>query len=118
MRYLALDWGRVRIGAAVSDESGKISFALDRYFDIKNAIEELIRFTSEKDVGKILVGNPISLAGEKGESSSPWINKAPCLYLPLELVGKSSKGVFASIIALAGGLPVVSARRFSIKALH
>ena len=69
MRILALDWGRVRIGGAVSDETGKIAFALDRFFETKNVIDEIIRFISEKGVEKILIGNPISLAGEEGESS-------------------------------------------------
>lgn len=69
MRILALDWGRIRIGAAISDETGKLAFALDRFFEAKTAIDELVRFIAENGVDKIIVGNPISLSGEESESS-------------------------------------------------
>ena len=36
MRVLALDWGEVRVGGAISDESGMIAFALEKFIESKD----------------------------------------------------------------------------------
>lgn len=69
MRVLALDWGTVRIGAAISDPDGKIAFPLDKFIDSKNSIDEIKSIVEEKNVEKILLGIPKSLAGTDTEST-------------------------------------------------
>lgn len=69
MRYLALDWGTVRVGAAVSDPDGKIAFPLDKYLDSKNAIDEIKKIINELQVDKILVGLPKGLSGQDTDST-------------------------------------------------
>jgi putative Holliday junction resolvase len=69
VRYLALDWGTVRIGAAVSDPEGKIAFPLDKYIDSKNAIDEIKKIIEELQVEKILVGLPKGLNNQETEST-------------------------------------------------
>jgi putative holliday junction resolvase len=69
MRVLALDWGEVRVGAAVSDPEGKIAFPLDKFIDAKNAAEEIKNIESELNVEKILIGLPKNLSGESGISA-------------------------------------------------
>lgn len=69
MRILALDWGEVRIGAAVSDLSGKIAFPLDKIIESKNAVDEIKQLVGTLEVEKILIGNPKKLSGGEGESS-------------------------------------------------
>ena len=69
MRFLALDWGTVRIGASVSDPDGKIAFPLDRFIDPSNAIDEIKKIVDELKVDKILVGMPKSLTGQETPSS-------------------------------------------------
>ena len=64
MRYLALDWGTVRMGAAVSDPDGKIAFPLDRFIDGQHAIGEIKKIIQELEVEKILVGLPKGMAGQ------------------------------------------------------
>ena len=66
MRVLALDWGTVRIGGAVSDEEGKIAFAIDKPFA---ELEEIKSFCAEKNVEKIIIGIPLSLEGRETEST-------------------------------------------------
>lgn len=70
MRILALDWGTVRVGAAVSDPDGKIAFPLDRFIESKNAIDEVKKIVEELKVEKILVGLPKGLAGQDTESTT------------------------------------------------
>jgi putative Holliday junction resolvase len=69
VRILALDWGTVRIGAAISDPDGKIAFPLDKFIDSKNSIDEIKSIVEEKNVEKILLGIPKSLAGTDTEST-------------------------------------------------
>src|SRR5688500_11343864 len=69
MSYLALDWGTVRVGAAISDQGGKIAFPLDHILETKNAVEEIKNISSELQVEKIIVGLPTSLKGDKTEST-------------------------------------------------
>jgi len=70
MRILALDWGTVRVGAAISDEMQQIAFPLKEAFDSKQAIEEIKKLLSEYEFEKILVGLPKSLAGGATQSSN------------------------------------------------
>lgn len=71
-RIAAVDYGRKRIGLAISDENQSIALPLDvvsagRTLDesVKNVLSELARF--EPKVKKILVGLPLLMNGEKGE---------------------------------------------------
>ena len=69
MRVLALDWGEVRIGAAISDPSGKIAFPFEKFIDSKSGTEEIKKIVVELDVKKIIIGKPTNLAGQEGVSS-------------------------------------------------
>jgi putative Holliday junction resolvase len=68
MRILGLDMGHKRIGVAISDTTGAISFALcviertNRDTDIK-AVCEIIRTNG---VGEIVVGLPLNMDGTPG----------------------------------------------------
>jgi putative Holliday junction resolvase len=67
-RYLGIDYGTRRIGLAVSDEAGLISFPL-RVLENKEpqkVIAEIKRIIKEKTVAEIIVGLPLNLDGSKG----------------------------------------------------
>src|ERR1051326_936526 len=70
MRILALDWGTVRMGAAISDPDAKIAFPLDHYLETKNALNEIKNLVQAMDVGKIVIGMPKSLSGQDSNSSN------------------------------------------------
>jgi len=69
VRILALDWGTVRIGAAISDPDGKIAFPVDKFIDQKTAVDEIKIMVEDLNVEKILIGLPKSLTGQEGSSS-------------------------------------------------
>lgn len=69
MRILALDWGTVRIGAAISDPDGKMAFPLDKFINAATAFDEIKSIVTDKEVGQILVGIPKSLSGENTTST-------------------------------------------------
>lgn len=99
MRILALDWGTVRIGAAISDEEGKIAFPLSKPIDAKHGVDEIKKIVSEKPVEKIIVGNPQTLDGTAGGSQEKtliFIEQLKMeLGLPVELIDERFSSVQA-----------------------
>ena len=67
-RIVALDHGEARCGVAVSDPTGTLASplpALDRP-DTERGLEKLIRVIEEHDPERVIVGLPLTLAGEEG----------------------------------------------------
>jgi len=67
VRVLALDYGTARIGCAISDPTGTLATPIA-------AIEppladEVARIALDREVGKIVVGLPVSLSGEDSEQT-------------------------------------------------
>jgi putative holliday junction resolvase len=69
MRILALDWGEVRVGMAISDEDQKIAFPLDRVIDRKDAVAEIKSVVLQYGVEKVIMGLPTALSGEENSST-------------------------------------------------
>ena len=68
MRVLALDYGAARTGVAVSDATGTIARPLGvvERAASPDGIEELRTLVDEQDVGRVVVGMPLTLRGEHG----------------------------------------------------
>ncbi len=70
MRVLGIDYGRRRIGLAVSDESGLLARPLDSHVrtgSLKKDLAQLARLAAESEVEAIVVGLPLNMDGSKGE---------------------------------------------------
>lgn len=68
MRVLALDFGEARCGVAVSDPTGTLATplaAVDRP-DTKRGFARLRGLVREYDPDRVVVGLPLTLAGEEG----------------------------------------------------
>ncbi len=68
-RILALDYGKRRIGVAITDALGITAQPHDTWvgYDIRRVVEEIQQLIQEKQVVEILVGMPLNLKGEQGE---------------------------------------------------
>jgi putative Holliday junction resolvase len=68
MRVLALDYGRRRIGLAVSDELGITAQGLPTLQRKNNRTDlaALGRIVQERQVDRILMGNPLHMSGDAG----------------------------------------------------
>ena len=68
VRYMGLDVGEVRIGVAVSDETGLIARGLKTLQRVswKRDLEALSNMIQENEVGHIVVGQPLNLDGSHG----------------------------------------------------
>jgi putative Holliday junction resolvase len=71
MRVLAVDWGEKRLGFAVSDENGRVAFPLGvvEYAGKRQGLGEVRRKLEETGASLVVVGLPLTLAGEEGESA-------------------------------------------------
>lgn len=63
MRILALDYGTARIGCAVSDPTGTLTTPIPVIEPPE--VATVARVAREREVGRIVVGLPVSLSGEE-----------------------------------------------------
>lgn len=71
MRILAVDWGERRVGLAVSDPTGLIATSLPT-LTVSGRDDALARVAStaaECEAERIVVGLPLTMAGERGEAA-------------------------------------------------
>ena len=71
-RVLALDHGSARCGCAVSDPSGTLATplaAVERP-DTRKGLAAVVRLVEEREAERVLVGLPLTLAGEEGEQAA------------------------------------------------
>jgi len=72
MRVLALDHGSARCGAAISDPSGTLAtpLAAVEQPDTKDGLAAVVQLVEERGADRIVVGLPLTLAGEEGEQAA------------------------------------------------
>lgn len=69
-RILAIDHGTVRIGLALSDETGIVASPF-KTLDANHEPERTIaRIVKEKHIGKIVIGMPFRMSGGKGSAAA------------------------------------------------
>jgi len=70
-RVLALDFGKRRIGLALSDELGITAQGIETLerSRIREDIARLAQLIVEKDVSLILMGNPLHMSGREGRQA-------------------------------------------------
>ncbi|HZY58880.1 MAG TPA: Holliday junction resolvase RuvX [Candidatus Binataceae bacterium] len=111
-RILALDLGKRRIGLAISDPLGITAQGLPNLVRTNKrtdltALEDLIR---EREVGLILMGNPINMGGAEGRQSG-WVREfADALgertHLPVKLWDERLTSVEAGRVLRASGISI------------
>jgi putative holliday junction resolvase len=71
MRILALDYGRRRIGIALSDPLGIMAHGQEtlQRVNIRTDLAALKSLIEAQQVGQIVVGNPLHMSGEESELS-------------------------------------------------
>jgi putative Holliday junction resolvase len=111
-RILALDLGKKRIGLAISDPLGITAQGLPNLVRINKradlaALEQLI---AAREVGSILLGNPINMRGTEGRQSG-WVHEfATALekqtHLPVKLWDERLTSVEAGRVLRSSGISI------------
>jgi len=68
-RILGIDYGHRRVGLAISDPSGRIAFpfqTIDRRKSPAPLEDQIASIVQDHDIGKVVVGLPLTERGEKG----------------------------------------------------
>jgi len=64
MRLMGIDYGKKRIGVALSDEGGGFAFAHSVVENDKNAIRKVKKICEENKVGEIILGESVDYKGQ------------------------------------------------------
>ena len=62
---MGIDYGSVRIGISVSDETNTIAFGKDVFDNDKNCFPKITGIVKQNGIGKIILGYPLNLKGNK-----------------------------------------------------
>ena len=70
-RVLGVDFGRARIGVAISDELGMLAHPLETIPGVRMeaAAKRVAEIASERDVSRVILGLPRHMNGELGEAA-------------------------------------------------
>jgi putative Holliday junction resolvase len=111
-RILALDLGKKRIGLAISDPLGITAQGLPNLVRTNKradlaALEQII---AEREVGAILLGNPINMRGAEGRQSG-WVREFAAALekhtgLPIKLWDERLTSVEAGRVLRASGISI------------
>jgi len=67
MRALGLDWGAQRVGLAVADTVAPVAIPRGTEINDKGLVMKLAGFVLAEHVEQIVIGLPLTMAGEEGE---------------------------------------------------
>ena len=68
-RVLGIDYGFKRVGIAVSDPMGIIAQGIDTFPNDRELLNKILDLVKRMSVTKIVVGKPLKLNGQKGDSA-------------------------------------------------
>ena len=116
-RILALDLGKKRIGMAISDPLGVSAQGLPNLerTNKRADLAELARQVEEREVGLILIGNPMHMSGAEGRQSA-WVREiaealAARAGLPVRLWDERLTTVQASRVLRESGISIAKRAR-------
>ena len=66
---LGIDFGRVRIGVAISDELRLLAHPLETIPANKDAVKRIAEIVRERKIDKVVVGVPRQMSGEVGKAA-------------------------------------------------
>jgi putative Holliday junction resolvase len=66
---LGVDFGKVRIGLAISDELRWLAHPLETVTAASDAVKRIARMVRDRKIDIVVVGIPIKMSGEIGESA-------------------------------------------------
>ena len=110
MRILGIDHGTVRIGLAISDELELVASPL-KTLDARDEPErEIVRIVRDKHIGKIVIGMPFHMSGDKGgaaervEKFANSLGKVLRHEIPIEFVDERLSSVEAEASLSRAGI--------------
>ena len=110
MRSLGIDFGEKRIGLAISDPEGRLAVPLTTLVrrNDRSAIREIEEIARREGIGRLVLGEPVGLDGQRGEAAERvrrfGDRLAGITGLPVRLVNESLTTVEAQERLRAAGI--------------
>jgi len=111
MRLLGIDYGRKRLGLAVSDEEGVLASPLAPYVRSRSQEEEIAflhALVEERSVGTIVIGLPLNMDGSEGEMAEEVLEFAAQIRakigVPVTTIDERLTSVEAERALIEGGI--------------
>ncbi|MCX6099867.1 MAG: Holliday junction resolvase RuvX [Candidatus Bipolaricaulota bacterium] len=108
MRVLGIDYGRVRVGLALSDEEGILASPLPALARSRRDVDDIAWLAQEREVGCIVVGLPLLMNGTDGtmaEEARAFATRiADRTHLPVDLLDERWTSSEAERVMLEGNL--------------
>lgn len=107
MRYLGIDYGKKRMGLALSDESGKLAFPLTRLLVVgfRQAAKEIAGIIRKEGAEKIIIGLPITFDGRESPQAKETREFGQKLEKELKLKVEFENEVLSTKLAQRSGVP-------------
>lgn len=96
---LAIDYGARRVGIAVSDPMGCIAIGLDTIDNGPDLLARIRALVRERGVGRIVIGLPLTLKGEVGDTATLVLAFAETLRAAVDVPVETLDERFTSSIA-------------------
>jgi putative holliday junction resolvase len=109
-RILAIDHGTVRIGLALSDEMELVASPLKTIDAQQEAERQIAQIVKQKGIGKIVIGMPFHMSGQRGEAAgrvekfAGLLGKALDHEVPIEFVDERLSSVEAEASLSRSGI--------------
>jgi putative Holliday junction resolvase len=69
MRILGIDYGEKRIGLAITDRQNSMAMPFGMLENNDSLSENILKLIKDNDIGRIVIGRPISLNGQPGHQA-------------------------------------------------
>ncbi len=104
MRVIALDYGAARTGVAVSDATGTIARPLGviERAATRSGLEQIREIVREQEVGRVVVGLPLTLRGERGHQARETDEFVEALRQALDVPVETYDERFTTALAVSG----------------
>ena len=99
MRFLGIDYGKKRIGLALSDENGRLAFPKEIVQNDLDAFGRIREIVKEEDVGEIVIGESLNSIGDPNKVMEEIKNFAKKIETEFCLPVRLQKEFFTSVEA-------------------
>ena len=66
-RFLGIDYGKKRVGLAISDEGGRLAFPFKILKNNLELLDTIHNICGEQNIGEIVIGESLDLSGKQNE---------------------------------------------------
>ncbi len=106
MKYLGIDYGRKRIGFAISDEEGRIAFPRMQLtiYNLQHTTKIISDIIKKEDVEKVVVGLPVTFGGKESAQTAEARAFGEKLQKAIQLPVEFENEVLTTKMAVRGGV--------------